>query len=676
MKARGATLCILAVAIAAAIGIHAQTPPPPAPPQQSQPVFRSSVDLVTIDVTVTTSGIPISGLHAADFLLTDNGVPQSLEVVALEAVPATVTMIIDVGDFMRETIKSFVDDVRKIAALVRPGDDVRLMAIDTYVRDLVPLRKSAQWPQIDRFTTNGLASANDAIAAAIMRQYDPNRQHLIIAMTNGVDTGSALDINTLMEIARRSNAPLHIVPADLVLENVGPPKSYSTRQERGGGLGMSKRRLWMPFHDRDFELLEQAAQLTGGSWQLPGLFFNRGASMIFENLYRIHRRSYRLTYVPKGVTREGWHAVSVTVPRFPSYEIGARPGYAVEARRPAAAAAAPVVTPAVPLVEGLVAAYDSDSPGAFTTALAGVTDHSALIEAFDQSGNPWPDKPKREAAFVLELSLAALASGERGVALSVRDLLNKHRLLVRDPLGPDSFEKLWLWTAVAIFESVNAQAVSENFVTSALARFPDEPRLLLAKAFLLDRQQPFAWGPASRNDLFIPQFSGGQLNEVRISTPSGLSNDHVRDVSAAYDAAMVSADTAAEARIRKSLLLFRAGRPQEALALLESAGARTQDLALRYFSNLFRGRVQTALGSAGDAAAAYEAALALAPLAQSPRVALMALALYRGDREAAAAMAEQIQKAGPDAWDPWWNYWQGDYRLVTGALSRMRTQTR
>src|SRR6185436_15421024 len=183
-----ATPYVVAGVLASAMLLRAQTQQP------TPPVFRSSTDLVTIDVTVTTSGTPVAGLRAGDFVLTDNGVPQALEVVALEAVPATVTIIIDIGDFMSETIKSFVDDIRKIVAMVRPDDNVRLMGIDTYVRDLVPLRKSSEWPQIDRIATNGLASANDALAAAIMRQHDPNRQHLIIAMTNGVDTGSVLDI--------------------------------------------------------------------------------------------------------------------------------------------------------------------------------------------------------------------------------------------------------------------------------------------------------------------------------------------------------------------------------------------------------------------------------------------------------------------------------------------------
>ena len=644
-------------------------------PQATQPVFRSTSDLVTIDVTVTSSGTPVSGLRAADFVLTDNGVPQSLEVVALEAVPATVTIIIDINDFMRETLRSFVDDVRKIAAMVRPDDDVRLMAIDTYVKDLVPLRKSSQFPQIEHLTTNGLASSNDAIAAAMMRQHDPNRQHLIIAMTNGADTGSVLDMNALTEIARRSSAPLHVVIADLVLEDVGPPKVYSTRQERGIGRGSSKRRFWMPYHDKDYELLGDAAKLTGGEWHWPGMFVSRDATAIFSKLYATHRRSYRLTYVPKGVARNGWHAVAVTVPKYPSYEIGARPGYAVEAPpRGSESLAAEAPAPAT-VVETIAAAYDR-SAADFASALRQVGDYAAFIKTFDEGENPWPDRPKREAAFVLELAQAALTSGQRDAVPAVGRLLNKHRVLVRDSFGPGAFEKFWLWTATAILESVNAPAMAAEFVKSALERFPTEPRLLLAQAFLLDRREPFAWGPPGQRSVFVPRFSNGVLMEGRQITATGLTAKHVREVTAAYNAVIAEPETAAEARIRKALLLLRSGDPSEALSLLEAANDPKSDNSLQYFRELFRGRAQTELGSATDAEAAYRAALAIAPQAQSPRVALMALALERGDRDVATKLARDIETASNDAWDPWWGYWQGDGRMVAGALATLRMQTR
>jgi VWFA-related protein len=325
----------IAAVIAGCASVLAQTP---VLPQTPQPVFRAATDLVTMDVTVTVGGTPVGALRASDFVLTDNGVRQELEIVALETVPATITIIIDIGELMSDTLRSIVGDIDRIVAMVRPGDEVRLMAIDTYVHDLVPLRAKEAFPQIERLSTNGLASAHDAIAAAIMRHHNPDRQHIIIALTNGVDTSSTLDVNALTEIARRSSAPLHIVTTDLFLEDAGPPKSYSTRRSRlqsstcgpAGLCGQPTQRFWLPFHDRNFNELEAVTGLTGGRWHMPDAFVNRNASIIFSKFYDDHRRSYRLRYVPKGVARDGWHDVKVTIPGHPSYRVSSRPGYVVE----------------------------------------------------------------------------------------------------------------------------------------------------------------------------------------------------------------------------------------------------------------------------------------------------------------------------------------------------------
>jgi len=52
----------------------------PAPESDQQPTFRSSVDLVTIDVVATTAnGAPVHDLTAEDFELLEDGVPQAIQ---------------------------------------------------------------------------------------------------------------------------------------------------------------------------------------------------------------------------------------------------------------------------------------------------------------------------------------------------------------------------------------------------------------------------------------------------------------------------------------------------------------------------------------------------------------------------------------------------------------------
>ena len=69
---------IRALAIAAAMALQADAQPPPA-------VFRSGIEVVELDVSVTRVGLPVQGLTARDFALTDNGVAQAVDSVMLDA---------------------------------------------------------------------------------------------------------------------------------------------------------------------------------------------------------------------------------------------------------------------------------------------------------------------------------------------------------------------------------------------------------------------------------------------------------------------------------------------------------------------------------------------------------------------------------------------------------------
>ncbi len=70
--------------------------------------------------------------------------------------------------------------------------------------------------------------------------------------------------------------------------------------------------------------------------------------------------------------------------------------------------------------------------------------------------------------------------------------------------------------------------------------------------------------------------------------------------------------------------------------------------------------------------AAFRAALATWPGAQSARVALMTLLVNRGDREEAAALAEATLTASENEFDPWWTYWLGDFRTYPTLLDNLR----
>lgn len=661
----------------ACLGLGAVTPRAEQAPQQP-PVFRTAADLVTIDVTVTVNGQTVGALTADDFLLTDNGVPQKIEIVDLAEIPAEVTLIVDASYMMFDTLHDMVPNVDRIVGLLRPEDRVRLMVIDTTVKDLVSLRARSDWPGVAHVSVGEQASVHDALASAFIRHQDPDRQHLILAITNGVDTQSVTSVESLRDLARRSRARLHIVTADLFLEGLGPEnrKRYSTRWERlkSASVGFSSR-MWRPHHDRAFNELEAIALATGGGWHMPGLFTDRNATAIFDKLYEVSRRSYRLRYVPTGVARDGWHDVSVTVPKYRGYQITARPGYAHERSAPPAPAPAPTTPTTLTTIDDIVEAYGRGDVTSAMQAVMTARDPGRLVDDYLDMLNPWPGVPRRESVFVLDFVYALLSNPPQRSESFVQDLIDGHRRVLHQPAEPDAFERYWLWSAAAITMGLRP-GFSKRLVASALTRFPDEPRLMLMQAILIDRDHPGWLAGESRSvvqDTRSPVDVLGQRTFNRVIVRPLAPESHITEVLAAYDAAMRHADVAAEARVRKAWVLYRLSRPEEALTLLQAPGDM-RDGTVEYLRQLFLGRTLESLGRTDEAREAYRAAVFLNPGAQSARVSVMRLAAMAGDRQEAESQAEVVQTS--DGVDPWWIYWQGDFRMAAAALERMRSAYR
>jgi VWFA-related protein len=356
----GGALTLAAVISAQAVG------------QDQRPVFRTGTDVVTIPVSVRSSGTPVRGLSAADFVLLDNGEPQTVEVVSAEAVPADVTLIVETSAAMKDYLGSIDGQMRKIAALIRPADRLEVLGASTYVEELAPLRLAGE-QTIPTLRAGGLSSINDALAAALLREPDATRPHLVIALSDTIDTMSATTMQTVRGVAKYSSSVLTIawITMDLQPTEPGAPPIARTTSERAasehraisvisaptielhggvsmpgtGGMGSNARtepptRPWQPHYAPPvgrritaFDPLKEAAEMTGGALYLPGVFTDRTASAIFTKLYSDYRQRYVLRYTASGGRAAGWHDVTVTVPRLPKARIDAKRGYFVESLR-------------------------------------------------------------------------------------------------------------------------------------------------------------------------------------------------------------------------------------------------------------------------------------------------------------------------------------------------------
>jgi VWFA-related protein len=286
---------IVRIAAASAIALAAL-----AVPRAQQPVFRTAVDTVIVDVAVLDGRRPVSGLAAADFEVLDNGVPQTVIDASYETVPIDVTLLLDVsgsveGALLRTLIRAASDVGRRL----RPADRATLVAFNDRVRELA---RDATGRELIAATAGlraaGDTSLHDALAFSLIADRPQGRRQMMIALTDGRDTMSVLDAPAVLDTARRSDTAMFFVvlsPTDL------PPSLAKS------------------------PLIESLASLTGGAVQM--LAGNADLSASFLRAFDDFRTSYVVRYTATGVKRGGWHEITIRVKRPANATVRARKGY-------------------------------------------------------------------------------------------------------------------------------------------------------------------------------------------------------------------------------------------------------------------------------------------------------------------------------------------------------------
>ena len=682
MRSR-ALFCLLGI-VAAVTLLRAQNPPR----QGQAPTFTASTDIVMVDVSVRKGGQQLTGLTAADFDLRDNGVKQDVETVESQAVPIDLSILIDVSGnpdrpwldlpHQADVAADVLQRARQLTRLLRPGDRVRLYGLSTYIQQLWPLQPAGDAPAFQRIDFDGMPSLYDSLLTLLLQPVEPKRRHVIVAETKGLDSVSVATAADVRQVTTHSDAQAHFVTMEKLADEEVTVRVFQCMYM---DLCRPSYRFWVPARRRlfpavpivegaaplhlltaDGRLLKEGAESTGGGLYQGEGFAEPTLFNTFEKAFENFRQSYILRYTPKGVARAGWHQITVTVPREKSAQIKARNGYSVDAP----VAAPPPPAPPLPTGNTLLRtaaevtrAYETGSYDLVTRSLRQLPDPSRFLDDFEATPAPWPALPRREFALALEIAEAGLFAPQARTRDKGEDMLRRYAQLVRDPISPDAFEREWLVAAARMLEGTLRPVFAEQFIEDALLRFND-PRLLLARAIVNDQRWPFS----------------GTVGENATLTRTSATREHEAIVNAQYQAATAFPEVRAEALLRHAWFLHRIGREADALLKMESATVDPADRSLTYVRELMMGQVFLATDRLADATSAFKRAVALAPAAQEGRVALMNALLLAGDRDQAATLAVQLQSTPATVIDPWWMYWQGEYRRYPDSLERVRGMIR
>jgi Ca-activated chloride channel family protein len=280
-------------------------------PQPGRPSFRSVVDVVSMNVTVTdSSNHYITDLSEKDFEIYEDGVKQDLVLFNRSNLPVALILLIDTSSSMEDRMVLAQDAAIGFIRKIRPADLAEVISFDSRFETLQKFTNSI--PELEgairRTVAGGSTSLYNALYVSLKdlkkvptRVEEDVRRQAIIVLTDGEDTSSLITFDDVMDLARRSETAIY--PIGLMADE--------STQSKG-------------FREATYAL-RQLATDTGGRAFFPSEA--KVLSNVYGQIYDELSSQYTVGYTSKNPRRDGaWRRLVVRVSR-PNVMARTKQGY-------------------------------------------------------------------------------------------------------------------------------------------------------------------------------------------------------------------------------------------------------------------------------------------------------------------------------------------------------------
>jgi Ca-activated chloride channel homolog len=190
--------------------------------QDSATTLKVNVKLVNVFVTVTDShGTPVSKLTKENFLLKEDGKEQKIAIFNRESeLPLSIVLSVDTSLSTRKDLPLELMSARKFAhAIVRPQDGMALYKFSEEVNEVVPFTSDLKAIDtgIDRIRNGAATALYDAIFLGSQALSHRQGRKVMVVITDGGDTVSAVDYKEALRAAQEAEAIIYsiiIVPIE------------------------------------------------------------------------------------------------------------------------------------------------------------------------------------------------------------------------------------------------------------------------------------------------------------------------------------------------------------------------------------------------------------------------------------------------------------------------------
>jgi VWFA-related protein len=289
------------------------------------PTFQSGVDLVALTVTVTDADRNFVGnLSAHDFEIYEDGVQQPVTFFGLADVPLDLALLVDGSASMLGILPMARQAAHGLLQTLRAGDRASLVEFRNTVRIAQPLTPDIEAVRaaLDGMRAAGGTSLYNALYVTL-REFQAHaraardvRRRTIVVLSDGEDTGSLIDFDEVLDLARRCGVTVYTV----ALKN--ETQIMRQRAQQNG------RRF---FSQAEYSMRALADQ-TGARAFFPDAAADLQG--VYDSVAAELASQYALGYVSRNPVRNGaWRRLLVKVANAAGVRPRTRAGYFADARR-------------------------------------------------------------------------------------------------------------------------------------------------------------------------------------------------------------------------------------------------------------------------------------------------------------------------------------------------------
>jgi VWFA-related protein len=305
---------------------------------------------VVVPTLVQTTGKePVFSLTAADFLLTDNGVPQKITLEEETRRPLSLVVLMQTGGIARGQFESYVNLETMLASLLGGAPNkVSIVNFDSRPEAASPFTANvAEWRDAIDHPDQGDSGAAifDGISYALdlLKKEPVSNRRAILLISQEHDSGSKTQMKDIVRDLGETNTAIysvtfsaekteaklafkapHVNPPISVVPSDGSLKAYDDPARPTQGYFKLDVPLRLIFGAMQKNLSAEVANLSGGESMS---FDGQGELEQDMNVLNNHiRNSYILSFSPTS-TEPGLHTIKVQLAHHPEMIVSARTSY-------------------------------------------------------------------------------------------------------------------------------------------------------------------------------------------------------------------------------------------------------------------------------------------------------------------------------------------------------------